>query len=285
METGAFGWKFQDEIQPILDAYDRQSKDIRRNGAEGRLARMQAMDDAMANSGVRQEETMGSLPYGVARQPGQTAFFVSDPGTGVPGSPTTNGGGGQFGNVGFQVSAGNGGFMDRPSLGQLGPDGPGSAAMLPTQLPLRIVSNPPNAIHRPQDENIEANGGILGTLHDIYRGAADIITKPEVTDVIKRQSEYLRRAGDTVGLGGTGLAVAGTVTAQPELIAPGMAGMGLGEALSTLGSAGVALSDALANDRKAAIRDSVGGLVGSKLPYTIDPQKSVIDRTAGYFGF
>ena len=119
----------------------------------------------------------------------------------------------------------------------------------------------------------------------MYRGATDAITRPEVTDIIKRQSEYLRRAGDTVGLGGTCLAVAGTVTAQPELIAPGLVGMGLGEALSTLGSAGVALSDALANDRKAAIRDSIGGLVGSKLPYTIDPQKSVIDRTAGYFGF
>jgi hypothetical protein len=279
METGAFGWKFQDQIQPILDAYDRQSEDIRRNGAEGQLARMQAVDDAMANGSARRDQTLDA-PYGVTRQSDQAASRA-----GAPSALVMNGGGSQFGNAGFQVGAGSGGFMDRPSLGQLGPDGPGSAAMLSTQLPEWMAVNPPNAIQRPEDGSIEANGGILGALHNIYRGAADAITKPEVTDVIKRQSEYLRRAGDAVGLGGTGLAVAGTVTAQPELIAPGMAGMGLGEALSTLGSAGVALSDVLANDRKAAIRDSVGGLVGSKLPYTIDPQKSVIDRTAGYFGF
>jgi len=35
METGAFGWKFHDEIQPVLDGYDRQMEDIKRNGAEG----------------------------------------------------------------------------------------------------------------------------------------------------------------------------------------------------------------------------------------------------------
>ena len=283
METGAFGWKFQDQIQPILDDYDRRLNDIRLNGVEGQLARMQAVDDAMANSA--REAEMLNVPYGVARQPDQALFSASDPGVGTLGAPITNSDGGQFGNDGFQIGAGRGGFQDRPSLGQLGPDGPSSAAMLSTQLPPRAAPNFPSATQRPENENVEAGGGILGTLHDIYRSAAGAITRPEVTDVIKRQSEYVRRTGDTVGLGGTGLAVAGTVTAQPELIAPGVAGMGLGEALSTLGSAGVALSDALANDRKAAVRDSVGGLVGSKLPYTIDPQKSVIDRTAGFFGF
>ncbi len=46
METGAFGWKFDDEIQPVLDEYDRQIANIRLNGAEGQLPRMQAQDEA-----------------------------------------------------------------------------------------------------------------------------------------------------------------------------------------------------------------------------------------------
>lgn len=275
METGAFGWGFEDQIRPILDAYDRQMEDIKRNGAEGQLARMQAEEDAMANSDVRQGDTLG-IPYGVTRQSDQAAAF---------GPLLWNNGSGQFSNTGIQFGTGNNGFGSPPNIPQLGPDGPNSTVMLSGRFAPQATLNLSSATRGPENGNTEASGGILETLHNIYRGAADAITRPEVTDIIKRQSEYVRRAGDTVGLGGTGLAVAGTVTAQPELIAPGLAGMGLGEALSTLGSAGVALSDALANDRKAAIRESVGGLVGRKLPYTIDPQKSVIDRTAGYFGF
>lgn len=284
METGAFGWGFQDKIQPILDEYDRQIETIRRNGAEGQLARMQAGDDAMANSGARGSETP-DIPYGVMRRPDPAAFFASDPGPGALGLPLSNYDGSQFSNAGIQFGAGNSSFGSPPNIPQLGPGEPSGAVMSSGRFVPQAALNLSSATQGPGNGNVEANGGILGALHDIYRGAADAITRPEVTDIIKRQSEYVRRAGDTVGLGGTGLAVAGTVTAQPELIAPGVAGMGLGEALSALGSAGVALSDALANDRKAAIRDSIGGLVGSKLPYTIDPQKSVIDRTAGYFGF
>jgi len=87
-----------------------------------------------------------------------------------------------------------------------------------------------------------------------------------------------------VGLGGTGLAVAGTVKAPPELLLPGLAGMGFGDTLSILGSDAVALSDALARNRAAAVKDSIGGLIGSKLPYTIDPQPAV-NGTGKYFGF
>lgn len=52
METGAFGWKFQDQIQPLLDDYDRQIDDIRLNGAEGQLARMQVMNGSGSDRGA-----------------------------------------------------------------------------------------------------------------------------------------------------------------------------------------------------------------------------------------
>lgn len=130
METGAFGWKFQDQIQPILDDYDRRINDIRLNGVEGQLARMQAVGDAMANSA--REAEMLNVPYGVARQPDQALFSASDP-VGTLGAPTTNSDGGQFGNAGFRIGAGNDGFLDRASLRQLGPVGPGSAVFLGTR--------------------------------------------------------------------------------------------------------------------------------------------------------
>jgi hypothetical protein len=44
METGALGWGFQDQIQPTLNDYDRQISDVRLNGVEGQLARMQVMN-------------------------------------------------------------------------------------------------------------------------------------------------------------------------------------------------------------------------------------------------
>jgi len=52
METGAFGWKFQDQIQSLLDAHDRQIDDIRLNGAEGQLARMQITDGSGSDKGA-----------------------------------------------------------------------------------------------------------------------------------------------------------------------------------------------------------------------------------------
>lgn len=92
------------------------------------------------------------------------------------------------------------------------------------------------------------------------------------------------RAGDIVGLGGRGLAVAGAVTAQPELAAPGLVGIGVGGALNVLGNIGIVASDILANDRNAAARDSAGAGVSSMLPPNVDPQPT-IDRTSGYFGY
>lgn len=80
------------------------------------------------------------------------------------------------------------------------------------------------------------------------------------------------------------MAVAGAVTAQPELAAPGLAGMGVGEVLNLLGNIGIVASDILANDRNAAARDSVGAGVSGALPPTVDPQP-IIDKTAGYYGY
>jgi len=69
METGALGWAFQDQIQPILDEYDRQMADIRLNGAEGQLARMQAQNDAdAARGGISGAPAM--LPTGANQQDG-----------------------------------------------------------------------------------------------------------------------------------------------------------------------------------------------------------------------
>ena len=163
---------------------------------------------------------------------------------------------------------------------------PGAAGRLPQlqSQPINLQDAVRNFQNAKANDTAETSGGLLGTARSIYHSLAGAITSPDFTDPLKRQSEYLRRAGDTVGLGGTGVAVAGTVTAQPELVVPGLAGMGLGEALAALGSAGVAVSDALANNRKAAIRDSIGGLVGSQLPYTVDPQP-IVNGTAKYFGF
>jgi hypothetical protein len=57
-EFGLFGggWRnYHDKnIKPVLDDLDRQMSDIRINGAEGQLARMQALDDAIADSGANQ---------------------------------------------------------------------------------------------------------------------------------------------------------------------------------------------------------------------------------------
>ena len=68
METGAIGWKFQDEMLPVLDGYDRQMEDIKRNGAEGQLARMQAHDDVRAAAtlpaGANQPDGSWYNPFG-----------------------------------------------------------------------------------------------------------------------------------------------------------------------------------------------------------------------------
>jgi hypothetical protein len=45
-------------MQPVLDDYDRQIEDIRRNGAEGQLARMQAQDDPL---GIAAGNAMGAV--------------------------------------------------------------------------------------------------------------------------------------------------------------------------------------------------------------------------------
>jgi len=52
MEKGAFGWAFQDQIQPLLDDYDRQINDILSNGVHGELARMQVMNDITSDRGA-----------------------------------------------------------------------------------------------------------------------------------------------------------------------------------------------------------------------------------------
>ncbi len=52
MKTGAFGWKFHDEIQPVLNEYDRWIADIRLNGAEGQLARMQILTEVDPDLGA-----------------------------------------------------------------------------------------------------------------------------------------------------------------------------------------------------------------------------------------
>lgn len=77
MEAGALGWKFQDEIQSILDDYDWQSDAIRRNGTEGRLARMRAVDDARANSGGNRGKVL-DVPYRVVGQPDQVSFALAE---------------------------------------------------------------------------------------------------------------------------------------------------------------------------------------------------------------
>lgn len=91
METGAFGWGFQDKIQPILDEYDRQIENIRRNGAEGQLARMQAQDDALGINAGGNELAYGGTPMPMAgsnQQGGSWYQFISsdNPGRGAPSS-------------------------------------------------------------------------------------------------------------------------------------------------------------------------------------------------------
>lgn len=71
-EFGLFGGGWQDyhdkNIKPVLDDLDRQMSDIRINGAEGQLARMQAQDDAGIGSGGAYGAAM--LPVGANQQDG-----------------------------------------------------------------------------------------------------------------------------------------------------------------------------------------------------------------------
>ena len=77
METGAFGWGFQDKIQPLLDDYDRQIDDIRFNGAEAQWARMQAMNVA-DGAGIRADGTPAVLAGDANQQDGSWHNLVGD---------------------------------------------------------------------------------------------------------------------------------------------------------------------------------------------------------------
>src|SRR5579871_3103883 len=134
--------------------------------------------------------------------------------------------------------AGSGGFGTASNIAPMGPSGPqGAAQILPLQVPHAALlgnSTNPNA-----SAVAQTNEGILGKISDFYHEALNKVTSPEVTDVLKRQGGYVNKAGDYVGLGGRGLAVAGIVTGQPELTAPGMAGVGLGEFLNLAGNGAI----------------------------------------------
>lgn len=172
-------------------------------------------------------------------------------------------------------------ILPPPNITPWGGQGPQSAVQIYSDLPAAPGVLATTATQDIPSNQVQSSGGLLGEAADIYHHVADALTDP---DFIRRQGQYMQRAGDIVSLGGTGLTVAGTVTAQPELAAPGLVGMGVGSLLNRAGSGAVILSDILAKDRNAAARDAVGAGLGEVLPPTIDSSRP-IDKTFRYFGF
>ena len=167
-------------------------------------------------------------------------------------------------------------------IAPMGYEGLQSAAqVLPSMPDAVLLSNP---INSNAAVAVQANGGVLGKVSGIYHKVIDAAESPGFTNFLKQQGGYVNRAGDYVGLGGTGLAVAGAATAQPELVAPGLAGIAVGEVLNKLGNGAIVLSDVLANNRNQAVKDAVGAGVSSVLPPLVDPQP-FIDRAGKYYGY
>jgi len=98
LRAGLFGGGWEDYhdkyVKPVLDDLDRQISDIRINGVEGQLARMQAQDDALeaAAGGVSGQayRDTSMLPIGSNRQDGSWYNFPGaaniDSNTSSPGS-------------------------------------------------------------------------------------------------------------------------------------------------------------------------------------------------------
>jgi len=264
-EFGLFGGGWQDyrdrNIKPVLDELDRRIADIQVNGMEGQLARMQAQDVAL---GVASGKMVGTA---VPRGGDSVLIPLAGPPRGYgddPNLPPAH----------LDIGA-------SPSP-QIMP--PSAVLMGSSSDPLIANQNGATARAVGPDGPGADGGGVLEKARRIYDDVSGFLTSPEFTEPLRRQGQYVNRAGDIVGLGGRGLAVAGAVTAQPELAAPGLAGMGVGEVLNLLGNIGIVASDILANDRNAAARDSVGAGVSGALPPTVDPQP-IIDKTAGYYGY